>query len=124
MDLILPRDDTTGPQQIPEDVLKCSGLKEAEKLVIHAGNSYILITESGVPVKKQIELISSLRESVEVLLFELVHASQHIHFKGDWEGDPLEMIDEDVVHDLISCGANMKGLRLLLVKEAIETDEK
>lgn len=123
MDLILPRDDTTGLQQIPETVLKCSGLMKAKKLFIHAGSSYILITESGMPVKKQIELISSLRENTETLLFELVHDSQHIHLKCDWEGDPLEMIDEDVVHDLIGCGANMKGLRLLLVKEAIETDE-
>ena len=39
-------------------------------------------------------------------------------------GDPLEMIDEDVVHELIGCGANMEGLRLLLMKEAIETDDE
>lgn len=34
------------------------------------------------------------------------------------------MIDEDVVHELIGCGASMEGLRPLLMKEAIETDDE
>ena len=124
VDLFISRDDEAGSQQIPEAVLECSGLMKAKKLLVHADSNYILITETCMPAKELLELISSLRESVEALLFELVHASQHIHLKCDWGEDPLEMIDEDVVHELIGCGASMEGLRLLLMKEAIETDEE
>lgn len=79
MDLLISRDDAAGSQQIPEAVLECSGLMRAKKLLVHS--NYILITEPCMPAKELLELISSLRESVEALLFELVHASQHIHLK-------------------------------------------
>lgn len=124
MDLFISRADEAESQQIPEAVLECSGLMKAKRLLVHADSNYILITEPCMSAKELLELISSLRESVEALLFELVHASQHIHLKCDWGGDPLEMIDEDVVRELIGCGANMEGLRLLLMKEAIETDDE
>lgn len=124
MDLFISRDDAAGSQQIPETVLEKAGLKDTERLLVHADKDYILLRKFDMPVKEQIELVSSLREGIEFLLFELVHASQHIHLKCDWDGDPLEMIDEDIVHELIGCGASMDGLRLLLMKEAIETDEE
>ena len=124
MDLLISRDDAGGSQQVPEAVLEKAGLKDTERLLVHADKDYILLRKFDMPVKEQIELVSSLREGIEFLLFELVHASQHIHLKCEWEGDPLEMIDEDVVHELIGCGASMEGLRLLLIKEAIETDEE
>lgn len=124
MDLLISRDDAAGSQQIPETVLEKAGLKDTERLLVHADKDYILLRKFDMPVKEQIELVSSLREGIEFLLFELVHASQHIHLKCDWDGDPLEMIDEDIVHELIGCGASMDGLRLLLMKEAIETDEE
>lgn len=124
MDLLISRDDAGGSQQVPEAVLEKAGLKDTERLLVHADKDYILLRKFDMPVKEQIELVSSLREGIEFLLFELVHASQHIHLKCEWEGDPLEMIDEDVVRELIGCGASMEGLRLLLIKEAIETDEE
>lgn len=124
VDLLISRDDAAGSQQIPETVLEKAGLKDTERLLVHADKDYILLRKFDMPVKEQIELVSSLREGIEFLLFELVHASQHIHLKCDWDGDPLEMIDEDIVHELIGCGASMDGLRLLLMKEAIETDEE
>lgn len=124
MDVLISRDDAAGSQQIPETVLEKAGLKDTERLLVHADKDYILLRKFDMPVKEQIELVSSLREGIEFLLFELVHASQHIHLKCDWDGDPLEMIDEDIVHELIGCGASMDGLRLLLMKEAIETDEE
>lgn len=124
MDVLISRDDAAESQQIPETVLEKAGLKDTERLLVHADKDYILLRKFDMPVKEQIELVSSLREGIEFLLFELVHASQHIHLKCDWDGDPLEMIDEDIVHELIGCGASMDGLRLLLMKEAIETDEE
>lgn len=124
MDLSISREGADGSQQIPEAVLEKAGLKDTERLLVHADKDYILLRKFDMPVKEQIELVTGLHENMEALLFELVHASQHIHLKCEWEGDPLEMIDEDVVHELIGCGASMEGLRLLLIKEAIETDEE
>lgn len=124
VDLSISREGADGSQQIPEAVLEKAGLKDTERLLVHADKDYILLRKFDMPVKEQIELVTGLHENMEALLFELVHASQHIHLKCEWEGDPLEMIDEDVVHELIGCGASMEGLRLLLIKEAIETDEE
>ena len=124
MDLSISREGADGSQQIPEAVLEKAGLKDTEKLLLHADKDYILLRKFDMTVKEQIELVTGLHENVEALLFGLVHASQHIHLKCEWEGDPLEMIDEDVVRELIGCGASMGGLRLLLMKEAIETDEE
>ena len=106
VDLLISRDDAAGSQQIPETVLEKAGLKDTGRLLVHADKDYILLRKFDMPVKEQIELVSSLREGIEFLLFELVHASQHIHLKCDWDGDPLEMIDEDIVHELIGCGAS------------------
>lgn len=124
MDLLLPRDNDAGSQPIPESVLEKAGLKDTEKLLVHADKGYILIRKDDMAVKEQIELIASLREGIEFLLFKLVHTSQHAYLKYDWGRDLLELIDEDVVHELIDCGASMEGLRLLLMKEGIEVDGK
>ena len=124
VDLLIPRDDAAGSRQIPEAVLEKAGLKDTERLFVHADKDYILLRKYDMTVKEEIELVTSLREGLESLLFELVHASQHVHIKCGWDRDPLEMIDEDVVHELIGCGASMDGLRLLLMKEAIEIDEE
>ena len=124
VDLLLPRDNAAGSQPIPESVLEKAGLKDTEKLLVHADKGYILIRKDDMAVKEQIELIAGLREGIEFLLFKLVHTSQHAYLKYDWGRDPLELIDEDVVHELINCGASMEGLRLLLMKEGIEVDGK
>ena len=124
MDLLISRDDAAGLQQIPETVLEKAGLKGTERLLVHADKGYILIRKNDMAVKEQIELIASLREGIEFLLFKLVHTSQHTYFKYDWGRDPLELTDEDVVHELINCGASMEGLRLLIMKEGIEVDDK
>lgn len=124
MDLLILRDDEAGSQQIPETVLDRAGLKDTEKLLVHADKGYIWIRKDDMAVKEQIELIASLREGIEFLLFKLVHTSQHTYLKYDWGRDPLELIDEDVVHELIDCGASMEGLRILLMKEGIEVDGK
>lgn len=124
MDLLILQDDEAGSQQIPETVLDRAGLKDTEKLLVHADKGYILIRKDDMEVKEQIELIASLREGIEFLLFKLVHTSQHAYLKYDWGKDPLELTDEDVVHELINCGASMEGLRLLIMKEGIEVDDK
>ena len=124
VDLLISRDDAAGSQQIPETVLEKAELKGTERLLVHADKGYILIRKNDMAVKEQIELIASLREGIEFLLFKLVHTSQHTYLKYDWGRDPLELIDEDVVHELIDCGASMEGLRFLLMKEGFEVDGK
>lgn len=124
VDLLISRDDAAGSQQIPETVLEKAELKGTERLLVHADKGYILIRKNDMAVKEQIELIASLREGIEFLLFKLVHTSQHAYLKYDWGRDPLELIDEDVVHELIDCGASMEGLRFLLMKEGFEVDGK
>ena len=55
------------------------------------------------------------------MILQLVDASNEIVDVLDIP-DPLEAMDEDLLDDLLECGANLDGLRLLLAVE--DEDER
>lgn len=82
----------------------------------------ILISREDITARQAITTITHLSEVIDSLILQLVDASNEIVDVLDIP-DPLETMDEDLLDDLLECGANLDGLRLLLAVED-EADEE
>ena len=67
--------------------------------------------------------IAHLYEAIDSLMEQLVDASKEAASELEDAPDPLEEVDENVLDDLLACGADPDGLRLLLALEEESEDE-
>lgn len=122
MKFVLHRNPENRNQKIPFPAMQMAGLADAEQLTIQADAGSILISREDITARQVITTITHLYEVIDSLILQLVDASNEIVDVLDIP-DPLEAVDEDLLDDLLECGANPDGLRLLLAVED-EADEE
>ena len=122
MKFVLHRITVHRNQKIPFPAMQVAGLADAEQLTIQADAGSILISREDITARQAITTITHLYEVIDSLILQLVDASNEIVDVLDIP-DPLETVDEDLLDDLLECGANPDGLRLLLAVED-EADEE
>lgn len=122
MKFVLHRNTENRNQKIPFPAMQVAGLADAEQLTIQADAGSILISREAITARQAITTITHLYEVIDSLILQLVDASNEIVDVLDIP-DPLETVDEDLLDDLLECGANPDGLRLLLAVED-EADEE
>lgn len=122
MKFVLNRNPENRNQKIPFPAMQMAGLTDAEQLTIQADAGSILISREDITARQAITTITHLYEVIDSLILQLVDASNEIVDVLDIP-DPLETVDEELLDDLLECGANPDGLRLLLAVED-EADEE
>lgn len=122
MKFILHRNPENRNQKVPFPALQIAGLADAEELTIQADAGSILISREDITPLQAITTITHLYEVIDALILQLVDASNEIVDVLDLT-DPLNTVDEDLLDELLGCGANPDGLRLLLGVED-EMDEE
>ncbi|MCI6151320.1 MAG: hypothetical protein MR705_12945 [Flintibacter sp.] len=122
MKFILHRNPENRNQKVPFPALQIAGLADAEELTIQADAGSILISREDITPQQAITTITHLYEVIDALILQLVDASNEIVDVLDLT-DPLDTVDEDLLDELLGCGANPDGLRLLLGVED-EMDEE
>lgn len=122
MKFVLNRNPENRNQKIPFPAMQMAGLADTEQLTIQADAGSILISREDITARQAITTITHLYEVIDSLILQLVDASNEIVDILDIP-DPLETVDEDLLDDLLECGANPDGLRLLLAVED-EADEE
>ena len=122
MKFVLNRNPENRNQKIPFPAMHMAGLADAKHLTIQADAGSILISREDITAQQAITTITHLSEVIDSLILQLVDASNEIVDVLDIP-DPLETVDEDLLDDLLECGANPDGLRLLLAVED-EADEE
>ena len=122
MKFVLHRNPETRNQKIPFPAMQMAELADAEQLTIQADAGSILISREDITARQAITTITHLYEVIDSLILQLVDASNEIVDVLDIP-DPLETVDEELLDDLLECGANPDGLRLLLAVED-EADEE
>lgn len=122
MKFVLHRNPENRNQKIPFPAMQVAGLADAEQLTIQADAGSILISREDITARQAITTITHLYEVIDSLILQLVDASNEIVDVLDIP-DPLETVDEELLDDLLECGANPDGLRLLLTVED-EADEE
>ena len=122
MKFVLHRNPENRNQKIPFPAMQVAELADAEQLTIQADAGSILISREDITARQAITTITHLYEVIDSLILQLVDASNEIVDVLDIP-DPLEAVDEDLLDDLLECGANPDGLRLLLAVED-EADEE
>lgn len=122
MKFVLNRNPENRNQKIPFPAMQMAGLADAEQLTIQADAGSILISREDITARQAITTITHFYEVIDSLILQLVDASNEIIDVLDIP-DPLETVDEELLDDLLECGANPDGLRLLLAVED-EADEE
>ena len=122
MKFVLHRNPENRNQKVPFPALQIAGLADAEDLTIQADAGSILISREDITPQQAITTITLLYEVIDALILQLVDASNEIVNVLDLP-DPLDTVDEDLLDELLGCGANPDGLRLLLGLEDEEFEE-
>ena len=109
MKFILHRDPDNRSQKIPYPALQISQLADASELTIQA--------DADITARQALTTIRHLYEVVDALMEQMVDATKEISSDLGGIHDPLEDVDDDVLDDLLSSGADPDGLRMLLAME-------
>lgn len=120
MKFVLHRNPENRNQKIPFPALQISQLADADELTIQADAGSILVSRDGLTAHQAITTIGHLYEVVDSLIEQLVDTSKEIRSDLGDIHDPLDDLDEDILDDLLCCGADPDGLRMLL---AVEEDD-
>lgn len=102
---------------IPRAALQISNLANAEELLLYAGEGSILLSRKEISTREAIQTITQLSCVVGNLMTQLVDASQEMAGQPEEREDPLDEFDEGTLEDLMDCGADPDGLRMLLLME-------
>lgn len=119
MKFILHRDPDRKSQKIPYAALQISALAGTTGLAVQAGDGYILVCRNELTVREAVSTIAHLNTVVDSLMEELVGASRDAAGELEDVPDPLDELDEEVLDDLLACGADSEGLSFLLEMEAL-----
>ena len=102
---------------IPRAALQLSNLADAEELFLYVDEGCILLGRKGVSTREAIKTITHLGCVIGSLMTQLVDASQEMAGQPEEQEDPLSEFDEGTLKDLMDCGADPDGLRMLLLME-------
>ena len=116
-EVYLHRDPDNRSQKIPYSALQISQLADANELTIQADAGSILVSRDDITARQALTTIRHLYEVVDSLMEQLVDATKEISSDLGGLHDPLEDVDDDVLDDLLSSGADPDGLRMLLAME-------
>lgn len=105
MKFVLHRNPENRNQKIPFPAMQMAELADAEQLTIQADAGSILISREDITARQAITTITHLYEVIDSLILQLVDASNEIVDVLDIP-DPLETVDEELLDDLLECGAN------------------
>lgn len=117
MKLLLPRNPENRKQQIPYPAMEISNLANAEELLLYVDEGSILLSRKEISTREAIQTITQLSCVVGNLMTQLVDASQEMAGQPEEREDPLDEFDEGTLEDLMDCGADPDGLRMLLLME-------
>ena len=119
MKFILHREADSKSQKIPYAALQISALAGATELAVQTGDGCILICRNELTVREAASTIAQLNAIIESLMEELVDASKEAARELEDVPDPLDELDEEVLDNLLACGADSEGLRFILEMEAL-----
>lgn len=102
---------------IPRAALQISHLADAEELLLLVDEGSILLSRKELSTREAIQTITQLSCVVGNLMTQLVDASQEMAGQPEEQEDPLNEFDEGTLEDLVDCGADPDGLRMLLLME-------
>mgnify|MGYP005751315541 FL=1 len=102
---------------IPRAALQLSNLADAEELFLYVDEGCILLGRKEVSTREAIKTITHLGCVIGSLMTQLVDASQEMAGQPEEQEDPLSEFDEGTLKDLMDCGADPDGLRMLLLME-------
>ena len=122
MRLILHRDTSNKLQKIPYPAMQISGLADAEELILYTGEGSILLSRKDFSAREAIKTISLLDQAATCLVSQLVTASNAAAGRTEGWEEPLDEFDEEIIANLVDCGADPEGLRLLLRLEEAEDE--
>ena len=117
MKLLLPRNPENRKQQIPYPAMEISNLANAEELLLYVDEGSILLSRKEISTREAIQTITQLSCVVGNLMTQLVDASPEMAGQPEEREDPLDEFDEGTLEDLMDCGADPDGLRMLLLME-------
>ena len=117
MKLLLSRNPENRKQQIPYPAMEISNLANAEELLLYVDEGCILLSRKDISTREAISTITHLGCVIGSLMTQLVDASQEMAGQPEEREDPLDEFDEGTVEDLMDCGADPDGLRMLLLME-------
>lgn len=103
---------------VPRAALQLSHLADAEELLLHVDEGCILLSRRELSTREAIKTLTNLERVAGNLMTQLVDASQEITSHPEEREDPLDEFDEGTLEDLMDCGADPNGLRMLLIMEA------
>ncbi len=104
----LHRDPSNKLQKIPYSVMQIAGLADRKELTLQADEGCILLSHDHLSTREAIKTVTHLDQVTTCLVKQLVEASNKI--------------DEDMIENLVDCGADPDGLRMLLVLEESEDE--
>ena len=81
-----------------------------------------LLSHDHLSTREAIKTVTHLDQVTTCLVKQLVEASNKIASPPEECGDPLDEFDEDMIENLVDCGADPDGLRMLLVLEESEDE--
>lgn len=118
----LHRDPSNKLQKIPYSVMQIAGLADRKELTLQVDEGCILLSHDHLSTREAIKTVTHLDQVTTCLVKQLVEASNEIVSRGDERKDPLDEFDEEMIENLVDCGADPDGLRMLLVLEESEDE--
>ena len=122
MKFYVHRDPSNKLQKIPYAAMQIAGLADREDLTLQADEGCILLSHDHLSTREAIKTVTRLDQVTTCLVKQLVEASNKIASPPEECGDPLDEFDEDMIENLVDCGADPDGLRMLLVLEESEDE--
>ena len=108
----LHRDPSNKLQKIPYSVMQIAGLADRKELTLQADEGCILLSHDHLSTREAIKTVTHLDQ---VTTCKIASPPEECE-------DPLDEFDEDMIENLVDCGADPDGLRMLLVLEESEDE--
>ena len=122
MKFYVHRDPNNKLQMIPYVALQMSKLADADGLLLDVGEGTILLSRGEMSTREAMKMVSHLEQMSVDLVKQLTEASYKALSCPEGCKDPLDEFDEDVIENLMGCGADLAGLRMLLLQEEAEDE--
>ena len=123
----LHRDPSNKLQKIPYSVMQIAGLADRKELTLQADEGCILLSHDHLSTREAIKTVTHLDQVTTCLVKQLVEASNKIASPPEECGDPLDEFDEDMIENLVDCGADKNIVDMedgtMLVYEAATLEE-
>ena len=90
--------------------------------LLDVGEGTILLSRGEMSTREAMKMVSHLEQMSVDLVKQLTEASYKALSCPEGCKDPLDEFDEDVIENLMGCGADLDGLRMLLLQEEAEDE--